>query len=362
MLEQHMYAVILAGGRGERFWPLSTARRPKQLLSLVGEKAMLAQALDRLEGLIPPERVMVVTNRDLVEATRQAAPALPSENVVGEPVGRDTAPAVALATALVKARDPDGVFCILTADHIIGNLDIFRQTLRDAMNLASREEVLITIGIAPSEAATGYGYIHQGEPCAFDGPTAFRRVRRFVEKPDAVTAQGYLDSGDYTWNSGMFIWSVASIEKALLAHRPAIGAAIEAMAEQARLDRLGDWLTAHFASLEKISIDYAVMEKAGNILVARGTFSWDDVGSWTALEHHFTQDGAGNTVIGDCAMIDASRNIVFSRDRLTALLGIDDAIVVQSEGVTLVCARDRAQDIKQLVVALRSAGRGDGVV
>ncbi|HMO05652.1 MAG TPA: sugar phosphate nucleotidyltransferase [Kiritimatiellia bacterium] len=356
MSSNHYYAVILAGGRGERFWPLSTAKRPKQLLSLVAEKALLAQAVDRLEGLIPHERVLVVTNQDLVEATRRAAPYLPPENVVGEPVGRDTAPAVALSAALVKARDPQGVFCILTADHVIGNLDVFRATLADALGIAARKDVLITIGIQPTEPATGYGYIQLGDSVPSGTSTSFAKARRFVEKPDLTTAQAYVASGDYVWNSGMFIWSVASIEKALLQHRPGIGAIIETISTAARAGHLDAVLKEMFASVEKISIDYAVMEKADNIIAARGTFAWDDVGSWTALENHFPKDPAGNTLIGTCETLDAANNIVFSRDHLTALLGVNNLIVVQSEGVTLVCPRDRAQDIKQMVVLLRGKG------
>jgi len=356
MSEKNYYAVILAGGRGERFWPLSTAKHPKQLLSLVGEKAMLAQAVDRLEGLIPPERVMVVTNKDLVEPSRMAAPQLPPENIIGEPVGRDTAPAVALSAAVVKARDPDGVFCILTADHIIGNLELFRGTLRDSLAIASREDVLITIGIQPTEPATGYGYIQLGDEFKADGKTHFRKARRFVEKPNLATAESYVSSGEYAWNAGMFIWSVKSIEQALLRHRPAIGSIINVICDQAKAGKLEDVLENVFVNAEKISIDYAVMEKAQNIIVAKGVFAWDDVGSWTALENHFPKDDHNNTLIGQCVVMDAAGNIVFSKDRLTALIGINDSIVVQSERVTLICPRDRAQDIKQMVVTLRAAG------
>lgn len=354
MSEQHFYAVILAGGRGERFWPLSTAKRPKQLLSLVGEKAMLAQAVDRLEGLIPPERVMVVTNQDLVTATREAAPHVPRQNIVGEPVGRDTAPAVALATALVKSRDPQGAFCILTADHVIGNLDVFRATLRDALNRALAEDVLITIGIPPAEPATGYGYIRVGERLPGPGSTKFHRSLGFVEKPDLATAETYVQSGDYMWNSGMFIWSVAGIQQAMQAYRPGIAAMIDELCQAARAGKLDSALAEVFPKAEKISIDYAVMEKAANIIVARGAFAWDDVGSWTALDNHFPKDAGGNITIGDGVSLDASRNIVFSRDRLTALIGVNDLIVVQSEGVTMVCARERAQDIKKMVTQLRA--------
>ncbi len=353
MSDSHFYAVILAGGRGERFWPLSTYRRPKQLLSLVSEKALLAQAVDRLSGLIPPERVLVLTNADLVEATRVAAPALPEANIVGEPVGRDTAPAVALATALVKARDPKGVFCILTADHIIGNIDIFQATLRDAMTLAATRNVLITIGIPPTSPATGYGYIEIGDPVEGDGGTMFNQARRFVEKPDLDTAQRYVASEDYVWNSGMFIWSVTSIEKALFQHRPVLASIIDTICQEARAGRLALCLAKIFPEVEKISIDYAVMEKAMNILVARGSFAWDDVGSWNALANHVPADALGNAVTGRCAMIDSSGNIVYSRDRLTALVGARNLIVVQADGVTLVCDRSRDQDIKKMVALLR---------
>jgi len=355
-MSHHYYAVILAGGKGERFWPLSTSSRPKQLLSLVGEKALLAQAVDRLHGLIPRERVMVLTNKDLVAATRSATPGLPADNIVGEPIGRDTAPAVALATALVKARDPDGVFCILTADHIIGNIEVFQATLRDGLMKAASEDVLITIGITPTEPATGYGYIHAGAALPGSSATAFKQVQRFVEKPDRETAGQYVSSGEYFWNSGMFIWSVKSIERALQQYRPAIRALIQPICEAAMAGHLEASLEEIFPEAEKISIDYAVMEHAKNIIVARGTFAWDDVGSWTALENHFDQDAAGNTVIGDGEVFDSSNNIVFSRDRLTALVGVKDLIVVQSEGVTLVCPRQRDQDIKKLVARIRSAG------
>ena len=362
MSDSHFFAVILAGGRGERFWPLSTSKKPKQLLSLVGDRALLAQATDRLKGLIPPERILVLTNQDLVDATRKAVPELPPGNIVGEPVGRDTAPAVALAAALVKSRCPDGVFCILTADHIIGDLDVFRATLRDSLELASRDDVLITIGIPPTEPATGYGYIQLGAPLDADCGTKFRKAVRFVEKPQRAKAEEYVESGAYAWNAGMFIWSVTSIESALKRHQPDIGAMINIISEGAKGGKLDAVLHDVFTQAEKISIDYAVMEKAGNIIVANGAFAWDDVGAWPALENHFPKDENGNTMIGTCEAIDAADNIVFSKDRLTALIGVHDLIVVQSEGVTLICPRDKAQDIKQLVVQLRKTDRFNEVL
>ena len=350
------YAVIMAGGKGERFWPLSTSKHPKQLLALVGDKPLIAQAVDRLEGLIPPENVFVVTNADLVEATQQAAPMLPAENIVGEPIGRDTAAAVACGGALVGAKDPDGVFAILTADQVMGDLDVFKKTLSGGMDLAERNEILVTIGIQPTFPSAGFGYIESGDDFESVGGVAFKKAVRFVEKPDAETAQSYLDTGRFFWNSGMFIWSVPTLGNAFAAHCPEMKALMDELGEYAARGEIVQGLTKTYPGLGKISIDYALMEKADNIVMACGTFMWDDVGSWPALEGHFPQDDSGNTLIGECEQLDSRGTIVYSKDRVTAVIGAEDLIVVQAEGVTLVCPKDRAQDIKKMVVALREKG------
>ncbi len=356
---EQTYAVILAGGRGERFWPLSTSKRPKQLVSLVGDETLLAQAVNRLDGLIPPERVFVITNADLVEASREAAPALPPENVIGEPIGRDTAAAVALAAALVGAKSEAASFCILTADHIMGDLEVYRASLRESLRLAQNQDVLITIGITPTEPSSGYGYIETGDPAEVCEGIRFFHAKRFVEKPDRETAAGYLKSGKYYWNSGMFVWSVRSLYTALQSHRPPLADLIDDLKPVIGTPQFADRLAEAYAGLEKISIDYAVMEKANNILMVQGTFAWDDVGAWPALENHFERNVDGNVVIGDCQSVDAAGNIVFSKDRLTALIGVTDLVVVQTDGVTLICPRDRAQDVKRMVEKLRQTGRHD---
>jgi mannose-1-phosphate guanylyltransferase len=350
------YAVIMAGGKGERFWPLSTSKHPKQLLALVGDKPLIAQAVDRLAGLVPPENVFVVTNADLVDATREAAPLLPTENIVGEPIGRDTAAAVACGGALVKARDENGVFAILTADQVMGDLDVFSATLKGGMDLAAQNDILVTIGIEPTYPATGFGYIESGARFGTAEGIEFRQANRFVEKPDEATAAQYLETGKFYWNSGMFIWSVAALEKAFGAHCPAMLELMDTLTGYARDGKIVEGMDATYPELGKISIDYALMEKAGNIVMACGTFYWDDVGAWPALESHFEQDECGNTSIGQVESLDASGNIILSKDRLTAVIGVSDLIVVQAEGVTLVCPKDRAQDIKKMVIALREKG------
>lgn len=353
------YAVIMAGGKGERFWPLSTSKHPKQLLALVGDSPLIAQAVDRLNGLIPPENVFVVTNADLVEATRQAAPMLPPENIVGEPIGRDTAAAVACGGALVAAKDPNAVFAVLTADQVMGDLDVFKATLRGGMNLAEQHEILVTIGIQPTFPSTGFGYIESGDLFGSTEGVQFKKAVRFVEKPKLEIAQTYVDSGRFFWNSGMFIWSVPTLAKAFAAHCPVMKTLMDELTAYAKRGEILEGMGKIYPTLGKISVDYALMEKANNIVMACGTFAWDDVGSWTALESHFPQDEGQNTLIGNCQQIDSSNNIVYSKDRLTAIIGAKDLVVVQADGVTLVCPKERAQDIKKMVVALREKGSFD---
>ncbi len=350
------YAVIMAGGRGERFWPLSTSMHPKQLLALIGGQPLIAQAVDRLNGLIPSESVFVITHVDLVDATQEAVPMLPPENVVGEPIGRDTAAAIACGSALVAAHDPAGIFAVLTADQVIGNLEVFKATLREGMDFAEQKEVLVTIGIQPTFPSTGFGYIESGDVFERSAEIQFRNVVRFVEKPNEEIAQQYVNSDRFFWNSGMFIWSVPTLGKAFSAHCPKMKMLMDTLIPYAVRGEMSQGLKETYPSLEKISIDYVLMEKAKNIVMACGTFSWDDVGSWPALEDHFPQDKNDNTLIGFGELLDANHNMIYSKDRLTAIIGVDNLIVVQAEGVTLVCPKARAQDIKQMVALLREKG------
>lgn len=345
------FAVIMAGGRGERFWPQSRQQCPKHLLPIVGGKPMLTQAIERLEGLIPPERVIILTNASQREAVIAACPSVPEDQVVAEPVGRDTAPAVGLAKILVKQHAPNATFAMLPADHIIHDAQAFRSILATAFEAAETGDILATIGIAPTEPATGYGYIHKGAVQSTLHGRAIYQVQKFVEKPDLATAQTYLDSGDYYWNAGMFVWSVASIEKAFATHAPTLHAGLGKIeAELSAGKALSETLQAHFPTLEKISIDYAVVEKSNNIVTIESAFDWDDVGAWPAVANHYPHDAGDNVVIGSGALKDASGNIVVNEGgHLTALLGVKDLIVVQTQDATLICPKDRAQDVKKIV-------------
>lgn len=359
---QHAYAVIMAGGKGERFWPLSTARRPKQLLDLAGGKPLILQAVDRLDGLVPSERILIVTNQSLVEPIRTMLGQGSAVGVLGEPVGRDTAAAIAAGAAWIKRRDPDAVFCVLTADHVIGDLPTFRDVLARGLELCASNDVLMTIGIEPAEPSSAYGYIEAGALWRKAGSVEFFRVQRFVEKPTVEKAREYLATKRYAWNSGMFVWSVRNVQKAFAEFRPVLADKIEAWSACANEAEFIRALERDFPGLDKISIDYAVMEKAQNIVICKGTFAWDDVGSWPALESHLPRDDHDNAVKGDVETLDSARNIVVSDGRLTALVGVDDLVVVQAEGVTLVCSKERSQDIKGLLARLRGQSNRENIL
>ena len=345
------FIVIIAGGRGERFWPQSRLRRPKYLLPIAGEQPLLVQTIDRLEGLISIENVFVITHREQREAVLETCPQLKPDQVVGEPSGRDTAAAVSLATVLVRRRDPEGVFAVLSADHVIHDAEGFRRALETAFASAESEDALVTIGIEPRYPATGYGYIHKGKEMEDKGDTPVFRVNRFVEKPDMEQAQRYVESGEYFWNAGMFIWRASVIAAALEKHAPALWAVFDTVCagleKGAELDEL---LEAHYPELEKISIDFAVMEKAERVLTVKGNFDWDDVGEWPAVARHQEADEQGNVVRGQALIQEGRGNIVWNESgHLTALIGVDDLIVVQSPDATLVCHKSKAQEVKRLV-------------
>ena len=355
---KHAYAVILAGGSGERFWPLSTKTRPKQFISLFGGRPLLSLAVERLQGLIPPERILIITAEKLVEATAEAAWNVPRANIIGEPCKRDTAAAIAVACGMVRQRDAEGVACILTADQLMSDIESFRAALADAIRVASAQEVVVTMGIQPDYAATGFGYIEAGEALDLQTATIFHKANRFVEKPDAYTAARYVESGKYYWNSGMFIWKTDTMRVALGEHAPELAQLCDEVAAVNSSEELMMLLQRVYPALRSISIDYAVMEHIHNIIMARGVFGWDDVGSWPSVAGHFSADLAGNVVIGCCEQMEAKNNIVVSENRLTALIGVQGLIVVHSDNATLVCPKDRAEDVKKLL--RRIAERPDG--
>ena len=352
------YVIIMAGGRGERFWPLSRENTPKQLLRLLGQRSFLQQAVDRVAGLVPVKNVFVITNAAQVREVARQLPKLPKENIVAEPCGRDTCAAVTLGAALVGQRDIAGVMAVLPADHVIAEERKFQQVLADSFDLASRGQVIVTIGIKPTEPATGYGYIKVGTPLppphdARPSKTVFHKVEQFVEKPDYDRALSYLTSGQYRWNAGMFVWSFVTITNGLEKHQPEMAAACHRWFEAAAQGKLARTLAADYPALRKISIDYALMEHAQNVVVADGTFDWDDLGSWTSLMRHLKADPEGNCAVADFIHVDGARNLIFdarTKHRTpVAVVGLRDAILVQTDDAVLLAHKSQAQKVKDLV-------------
>ena len=356
------FVIIMAGGRGERFWPISREKTPKQLIKLLGKTSFLQQAVANILPIVPLKNIFIITNAVQAPEVRKQLPKLPKDNVVAEPVGRDTCAAVTLGAALVGARSTKGVMAVLPADHVIPDAKKFQQVLSDAFDVAASGQVIVTIGIKPNEPATGYGYIQTGAvlPSPVGGKkckTTFFKAERFVEKPDLVTAEKYVASGEYRWNAGMFVWSFVTVTNSLEQHQPEMFAACQrwfkAAAVPAKLNRV---LAKEYPEIKKISIDYALMEKAQNVVVADGAFEWDDLGAWPALSRHIKQDAEGNAAVAELIHVDSARNIVFdarTKNRTPiALVGLRDTIIVQTDDAVLVADKGQAQKIKELVKKL----------
>jgi mannose-1-phosphate guanylyltransferase len=356
------YVIIMAGGKGERFWPVSREKTPKQLITLFGEGSFLQQAVNRVLPVVPLKNILIITNEVQAPEVRKQLPKLPKENIVSEPVGRDTTAAVTLGAALVGARSTTAVMAVLPADHVIPEEKKFQQVLGDALDLASQGRAIITIGIKPTEPATGYGYIRVGEqlppPPGLKFKASFYRAEQFVEKPHFDRALEYVNSGQYRWNAGMFIWSFVTITEGLQKHQPEMYEAcqrwFQVAANPAKLQKV---LTKEYPEIKRISIDYALMEHAQNVIVADGAFAWDDLGSWTALARHLKADPEGNAAVADFIHVDGARNIVFdarSKGRRTpiAIVGLRDSILVQTDDATLLAHKSQAQKVKELVKRL----------
>jgi len=357
------FVIIMAGGKGERFWPVSREKTPKQLLTLLGGKSFLQQAVERVLPLAPIKNILIITNEAQAPEVRKQLPKLPKQNLIPEPIGRDTTAAVTLGAALVGARSTTAVMAVLPADHVIPEEKKFQQVLGDAFDLASRGQAIITVGIKPTEPATGYGYIRVGETLpppqgVKSYKTAFYRAEQFVEKPNFDQALEYLNSGLYRWNAGMFIWSFVTITEGLQKHQPDMYEACQRWFKVAgNPAKLNKVLAKEYPELKKISIDYALMEKAQNVIVADGAFEWDDLGSWTALGRHLKADPEGNCAVADFIHVDGARNIIFdarTKDRRTpiAVVGLRDAILVQTDDATLLAHKSQAQKVKELVKRL----------
>lgn len=345
------YVLILAGGSGERFWPLSRRNRPKQLLPLVSERTLLEETVERLESFTSAERLFILTNQDQESAIRELFPQLKEEQIIAEPAKRDTAAAIALGVGVIARRDPNATMVVLPADHVIQNTKAFQRDLLHAVHTANSTQALITIGIKPTWACSGFGYIELEQKLE----DALYHVTRFREKPAPALAQSFFEQANYRWNAGMFVWTVAAIYNEFHQHAPEFAGFIKSLRATADVSKT---IQTQFHILPKISIDYAIMEKASQVLCLEATFDWDDVGTWTAVAEYLNHDAHGNALNKEAALLESHGNIVYvdkHSKQHVALLGVNDLIIVQTEDALLVCHRSEAEKIKQLVASLPSA-------
>jgi len=348
-------ALIMAGGRGERFWPRSRKNMPKQFLSLTDDgKTMLQLTVERILPLVKLEDIFIATNRDYAELVRRQLPDLPEENILCEPVGRNTAPCIGLGAVHMAKKYGDAVMLVLPSDHLIKYNTIFLNTLADACDVAEQGDNLVTLGIAPDSPETGYGYIK------FQPENTLGRafaVERFVEKPDLETAKGYLASEQYLWNSGMFIWKVSTILENLSRYLPETSAGLRRIGDALGSENADQILEKEFQAFPSESIDYGVMEKAEHIYILTGAFGWDDVGSWLAVSRIKKSNEFGNVVDGNIVTVETKNSIIQGESKLIAAVGLENMIVVDTEDALLICHQDHAGEIKKVLENLRICNR-----
>lgn len=353
-----LHALIMAGGGGTRFWPRSRQKRPKQFLALTGERTLLQQALDRIEASVPPQNSWVITSAAHQTEVGKQLPSLLADHIVGEPCGRDTAACIGLGAALIARQDPDAVMLVMPADHVIEPVQEFRRAAHVAEQMAlEHPSALVTFGIVPTYPSTGYGYIHRGPEVTYRQNIGVFKVRQFKEKPKDQLAEQYFASGEYFWNSGIFVWKASTILTALKENQPKLLAAVQRIAEAWQTPQRLSVFQKEYESLEKISIDYAVMEHAKEVLVVQAPYRWDDVGSWLALERMHPQDGDNNTVLAThCGLKTKGCVIVADSDHLIATVGVNNLLIIQDGNATLVADRRDEGTVKDIVTLLQKKG------
>ena len=358
---KHTYAVIMAGGGGTRLWPISRKSHPKHVLPLLGKRTLFQSAVDRLDGFVPPERILVVTAADQAEELMRQAPQLTQANFLIEPRPRGTASAIGLAAVVLKKRDPEAAMLVLTSDHFIRNIDLFRLVMEVAVQVA-RKNYLVTLGVTPSFPSTGYGYIQRDPalPEKFDYPVY--RVMQFTEKPDETKARAMLASGDHSWNSGMFIWRADRILDEFARQMPDLKEALDRIGAAWDTPEQGAVLATEWPQLKVETIDYGIMEHAENVTVLPASgLEWSDVGSWDSLFDVLMPDEEGNVVVNsDHMLLETHDSLIYSTEKkLVVTIGLDDLIIVDSSDALLICRRDQAQQVRQVIENLKKSQQED---
>ena len=341
------YAVIMAGGVGKRFWPQSRRATPKQLLPIAGDESMLRMTVDRIKNFTNTDQILIITNSDQEWAIRDECPELPDENILIEPEGKNTGPAIGLAAIIIQDRDPDAVMGVFPADHYIQDVNTFSEYMRQGINIAREMKGLVTFGVVPTRPATGYGYIQFHDRTNPDKP--IYAVKAFAEKPDLKTAQLFLKSGDFLWNSGMFVWRVDSILDSFQEFLPEIWDSLENIKGAIGKPVWDSVLTVEWATLRSISIDYGVMEKAQNVFVVKVDFPWNDVGSWDAVHEMSVKDDHRNVSKGEVIFHNSENNLVFAEGKTVAIVGVDDLVVIDTKDALLIIPRGQTEQVKEVV-------------
>jgi mannose-1-phosphate guanylyltransferase len=345
-----LFAVIMAGGVGSRFWPRSKKKTPKQLLKIVGEHTMIQATINRLSGLIENENIYVITNELQRQEVINQLPDVPTENIVEEPFGRNTAACIGLASIIIKAKDPDAVTIVLPADHIIKDEEKFKQVIENAVKYANESRGLVTIGITPTRPETGYGYIQINDKQVAEN---IFPVYTFAEKPNYATALRFVESGDFLWNSGMFIWRTDVILDEIKNLMPDLYEGLVTIEKSLSSPNFKEELKSVYAQLKKISIDYGIMEKSSKVFLTKGSFNWSDVGSWEEVYQLSEKNEKGNAAVGKVYTNMVSDSYIYSPDKVTAVIGLDNVIVINHNDTVLICRRDKAQDVKEIVDYLK---------
>ncbi|MBZ0178799.1 MAG: NTP transferase domain-containing protein [Melioribacteraceae bacterium] len=352
----NLYAVIMAGGVGSRFWPRSRKATPKQLLKIFGNQTMIQETVGRLEGLVPDKNIFVITNEEQSEKIKEQLSKIPEENIIAEPFGKNTAPCIGLAATIIKHKDPEGVLIILPADHLIPDVKKFQKVIRTAVKFAESSDGLVTIGIEPTRPETGYGYIQYLENGVDKGVFA---VKSFAEKPNLNTAQRFLESGDFLWNSGMFIWRADSILNEMKALMPDLHEGLIRLSKSIDTDDFYTELRKVYGQVRSISIDYGIMEKSKHVYLVKGDFGWSDVGSWETVYQLSDKNHYENSISGDVFDSSTKNSYIFSDKKFTAVIGVENLIIINTEDSLLICDRKNAQDVKLVVDYLKMNNRDE---
>lgn len=346
----NLYALIMAGGIGARFWPRSKEKTPKQLLKIFGNNTMIQDTVARLNGIIPNENIFIITNKIQKEEIIKQLPSIPSQNILEEPFGRNTAACIGLASVMIESKAKDAVTIVLPADHIIRDLNSFHNTLKSAAKFAYESKGLVTIGIIPTRPETGYGYIQIDDGIISDN---IHKVLTFAEKPNYATAVRFLESGDFLWNSGMFIWRIDAILEEIRKYMPELYDGLEVIKTNLHSEKFNEVVENVYGQLKGISIDYGVMEKSQKVYLTKGNFVWSDVGSWEEVYQLSEKNADGNAIVGKAFTDGTIESYIYSPDKFTAVLGAENFIIINTDDALLVCRRDKAQDVKKVIDYLK---------